>query len=124
MGEEARGEYSFVDPTPLPRSYYRLRMIDLDGSYTFIPVIHLERPDTPAAIAVYPNPNSGCFVVHLPLAAGETAMITLHDLTGRQLFSTPVSEQRYAQTTELPVGTYLLSADLASGRVTQRVVVR
>ena len=124
MGEETRGEYSFVDSTPLPQSYYRLRTVDLDGSYTFSPVIHLERPDTPVAITVYPNPNNGLFVVDLPLAAGETATITLHDLTGRQLLRSTTSEQRYAQTTELPVGSYLLSADLATGRVTQRVVVR
>ena len=68
--------------------------------------------------------NLGRFVVDLPLVDGENATITLHDLTGRQLLRTTVSEQRYEQTTELPAGIYLLTAELISGPVTRRVVVR
>lgn len=36
--------------------YYRLKQYDLDGSYTYLPVIQLTRSELPSKITFYPNP--------------------------------------------------------------------
>ena len=116
--------YTFTDATPLPDGYYRLRMEDFDGSFTFSEVLHLQRPnDNASTLSVYPNPNNGPFIIDLPLDDGETAELSLYDSTGRRLFQQNV-RGRFEQTTELPAGVYLLTAELAGERVTRRVVVR
>ena len=79
--------YRFVDRTP-PEGhvYYRLRMVDLDGSYALSPTVHgFFRSPVPV---VYPNPASGRFHVR----AGDGALLVLdalgrpmrHQVTGRQ----------------------------------------
>ena len=99
-------------------AYYRLRIIDRDGSFSFSPVVHLER----MTIRVFPNPSSGYFTVTLPPAGGRTTELYLHDTTGRLVLRAR-TDGAYEHQTTLPAGVYFISADLASGRVTQRVVI-
>jgi hypothetical protein len=48
-------DYSFIDSLPAPTSFYRLRMIDMDGSYSYSAIKEVSHA---AAISItcYPNP--------------------------------------------------------------------
>ena len=121
VGQEQ--SYGYEDPAPPTVAYYRLRMIDLDGSFTVSPVVYLKRMDSEPAIAVYPNPSSGRFTVELPLAGDQTALLILYDLTGRELLRA-VTGPRYENAVPLPAGVYLISVNLPTGPTTRRIVVR
>jgi hypothetical protein len=76
--EEKR--YVYQDAKPLPAaSYYRLKMIDADGSATFsrVAMVKLEMG---GQLSVYPNPASS--VLHVTANGGE-AGLTIRDASGR-----------------------------------------
>lgn len=54
-------EYEFPDQQPLPAvSWYRLRLVDIDGKITYSPVLMINRENPSADNArVYPNPVTG-----------------------------------------------------------------
>jgi hypothetical protein len=58
MNTAGNHHYQFTDPLPLPgRSYYRLKMVDIDGQYTYSRIAPLDFGKTQTLIsAIYPNP--------------------------------------------------------------------
>ncbi len=129
QGQEAM-EYNYMDYTPPASAYYRLRMVDLDGSFAFSPIIRLENPlggrtSSADELAVFPNPNSGSFTLTLPQAT-EPLNLAIYSVNG-----TCVRAQKIASGTEnlaleerLAPGVYLLVVEGATERWTERVVVR
>lgn len=124
--------YAYPDVAPPNSAYYRLRMVDLDGSFAYSSIIHLEQA-TAGELIVYPNPSSGQFTVRL--LTDEPATLTLYDLNGRtvwrQLKASPdafpltqTESSLDVSVGSLPDGVYLLSVATASNRWTERVVVR
>ncbi|MBL0127156.1 MAG: T9SS type A sorting domain-containing protein [Flavobacteriales bacterium] len=76
-----RSGYTTMDHAPLPGlSYYRLRIVDLDGSFTFSPVRSVRMMET--ALVCHPNPTSGSFtVLHVP----DGGVIEVLDVLGRSV---------------------------------------
>jgi hypothetical protein len=72
--------YHFLDAHPLPGlNYYRLNMVDLDGSMAYSAIASAEW--TSAGPALFPNPSNGSFQVAAP--AGTT--IEVLDALGRRV---------------------------------------
>lgn len=122
--------YQFADyNNPVQQtSYYRLKMIDLDGSFEYAPVMIL----TPAAVAnqqlaVFPNPFNNNLNVSLLADEAGAATLTLFDLNGKTLgtVNVPVDggNQQFnlsylmPETNTLPTGLYLLQVNV-NGEVT------
>ena len=56
--EEVR--YSWEDRFPLPKAYYRLKTVDLDGSFQYSEIVLLERASADILLSrMYPNPARG-----------------------------------------------------------------
>lgn len=52
-----RNNYNFPDYHPLDGiSYYRLKMVDIDGRFKYSPVVSVNRNDKNMSLEVYPNP--------------------------------------------------------------------
>jgi hypothetical protein len=106
--------YSFIDLEPGKNGvrYYRLKMIDQDGSFSYSPV----RPvvfteDVPWL--VYPNPSPGLFYLSYQLPEGELLSVKVFDATGRTIQQYSANGTGFIQ--KLPVelktnGLYLLEA--------------
>ncbi|WEK36301.1 MAG: S8 family serine peptidase [Candidatus Pseudobacter hemicellulosilyticus] len=116
-------EYQFTDPQLRPgTSYYRLNMVDLDGSHRFSPVRTIQMEDDPFLLRYYPNP-----VVNgrLTLETGADAYrVELTDMQGRLLMTLPVRGR--TQQLSLPAiskGAYLLTAYTTAGKKTVKIVV-
>ena len=63
--------YSFSDGTPLNKiSYYRLKMIDRDGSFTYSRVVKIVR-ETKSWLAISPNPAHQLIHIAHPIAAAD-----------------------------------------------------
>lgn len=57
-------DYGFEDEAPTSTAYYRLRMVDADGSFSHSPV-QLVKRDKAGQIDIFPNPNSGRFTLRV-----------------------------------------------------------
>jgi hypothetical protein len=75
-------QYYFTDSEPLyGLSYYRLKQTDFDGSTDFSEIRSVER-DTPDEIFVFPNPNSGQFILSIN---DPTLKLRITDERGREI---------------------------------------
>ncbi len=71
--------YAITDHAPLSgMSYYRLRIVDLDGSFTFSPEVPVQMIQN--VLLCYPNPSNGAFTVS---SFPDGAVIDVRDALGR-----------------------------------------
>ncbi|MFM7672618.1 MAG: T9SS type A sorting domain-containing protein [Bacteroidota bacterium] len=85
--------YSFTDNNPFGvRQYYRLKQIDLDGKYSFSPVILLQREisTTLQILSVYPNPSHENITLQLLVPTDLRTKIYITDVFGRVLETRPL----------------------------------
>jgi subtilisin-like proprotein convertase family protein len=76
--------YNFTDANPTPRAYYRLRMVDNDGTTEFSNTITLLRRTGEFNVAaVYPNPTNGIVNVEYDVTTPTTVNFVVIDVLGR-----------------------------------------
>ena len=57
-------DYSFTDGAPVGKGYYRLKMVDNDGSVSYSATLVIDNGNiTAAQLVVYPNPSNGVFTL-------------------------------------------------------------
>lgn len=127
-------DYRLYDPAPLPgSSLYRLKSVDLDGSFTYSELVEIERDAEmlPLAFSIHPNPSTGSTIgIGLTeLSDGEPIRVEVLDAAGRRLVTRSLqgSPGEYLQLQlrdRLPAGTYFLRlSQPSSGAHTSRLVV-
>jgi trimeric autotransporter adhesin len=114
---DAREEqsYSIEDKTPLTKSFYRLRTLDLDGREQFSNVISLTRQNNSfGVIAAYPNP--AVEIINVQFNTLEEGNITARivDMTGRLVLEQQMSALNGTnmfpvQLNGLSAGTYFIT---------------
>jgi hypothetical protein len=105
--------YSFTDNN-LPAGsivYYRLKMVDLDGTYSYSKTVATRLNNNFSNALVYPNPTTDALNIKLTqaLATGTTLVIT--DVTGRLLKQQNVSRGQFTISVDvatLPAGRYFI----------------
>ena len=124
--------YRFTDgqlPAGARTVYYRLRQVDLDGSWAHSPVVTLTAT-APAGLSLTasPNPSQGQFMVSLSQARSEAGTLRVTDATGRLLYQRPLPAASALQARiDLPEalpGLYLVEWVTPTARTAQRVIVR
>ena len=77
-------EYSFIDeePNKLGTRYYRLKIIEEDGTFSYSPIRSIIFAD-PVTWAVYPNPSNGIFYLTYQLNSAEKFEAQVFDAKGR-----------------------------------------
>lgn len=78
--------YAFTDVSPvLGRNYYRIRLLNLDGSSTFSDVVEvwMDAPGQHELLAAYPNPAKDVINLRVALAQETPCQLALFDLQGR-----------------------------------------
>jgi len=112
--------YAFTDrEAPVGNLYYRLRIVDLDGSYAFSPIAQTQ-VTTESKLLIYPNPAD--VTVFIDGEMTETTKVRILDKTGRIL-----RERRGAGTidvADLPTGIYLLETVREGIRDVKKLVKR
>lgn len=104
-------EYVYTDERPLAgTSYYRLKQVDEDGSYTFSKVVAVSRAGQAIASKVYPTVTTD--YLQLDLAQDNTIKAALVlDMMGRQLVQESLmlnTRQHSVDVRGLSIGTYIL----------------
>jgi uncharacterized ubiquitin-like protein YukD len=105
--------YSFPDPDPITEmTYYRLKMADTDGSYTYSRIRNLRLGDE-GDWAVFPNPlDSGESLNVLSDKREQVSTMSIYDLSGKLL----------RQSSEISNG--LIGKDLQPGKYTVKIRLR
>lgn len=110
--------YSFLDNTaivPGTPVYYRLKMVDLDGTYAYSKIVR-EAVDGTKVMTVYPNPVSGELSV---ISQSDLVDIQLINLKGVTVMTRKAEQSKTDKldVSRLPVGTYILRTKDIHGQV-------
>ncbi len=99
-------EYYFNHTASTRQLYYRLKMVDFDGSFRYSSIISVHNTDV-QKISIYPNPVSDKLYIK---ADGLTEnSVILYDLSGRQLSKVFLKDgETELSVRELNAGSYLL----------------
>jgi hypothetical protein len=87
--------------------YYRLKIVDIDGSFKYSSIVTLETTDVPAAhISLYPNPSKDLVIVR---GLEVKDQINLIDMTGRPLASMSTADDaKQIDVSNYPSGLYIV----------------
>lgn len=119
--------YALTDNKPVTgKNYYRLKSIDLDGSYEYSSIISAV-VETPKSIVVYPNPSNGIFVnvsANFELTDGTEVIIFSQDGVILQRSAITDREARIDFTNRLTPGMYVLKYTSPTYSQTVRLLVK
>lgn len=120
--EGGKKEYTYLDRSPeRGTSYYRLKMLDKDGTYQVSPVRSIDRQ---LEKSVYPNPTRDR-IVYVDKETGIESG-TLVSLSGKKYALTAAEENnryRFQLDPGLPKGVYVLECLTKEGKLLRRKVV-
>ncbi|GAB4410481.1 MAG: hypothetical protein OHK0039_14920 [Bacteroidia bacterium] len=126
-------DYRSTDSDPLPGlNYYRLKQVDIDGTFTYSEVrtVYFRPEEGALRLSAYPNPvhTTGTLVAEIALARSEPLILALYDQAGRMVYTTRLEPSGNHVRAEIPVtslapGIYLLSAQNQQHLRVSRVVV-
>ncbi|RZK44515.1 MAG: T9SS type A sorting domain-containing protein, partial [Hymenobacter sp.] len=121
--------YYYTDANPLnSTAYYRLRLIDEDGSESFSPTVTVaaaaNKFEEASMASVVPNPGSDFFEL---LTSGSSLVeANIYNTLGghvQRIIPTPTQTQRLNfSLTNYPAGIYIVRVQLAAGFTTVKVV--
>lgn len=101
--------YTFVDAAPTAgHNYYRLKILDLDGTYKYSEVRALlfAKQNSAALVNMLPNPCTNSMTINYELPANGPVAITVNDAQGRVLASVEAYSQKGENSTVLNTSTY------------------
>lgn len=108
------GEYRYADYSPMAAlNYFRLRIVDLDGAYTYSNVVQLGFGQQDTRWTLFPQPAAESVWLQHPSAEARLLRYHITDVAGRT-----ISTGEWAET---PAGAYHLSLQgLSAGHYTLR----
>jgi hypothetical protein len=121
-------DYSYADPVSglnATTIYYRLKMIDKDGSSRLSNIVTL-RLTSPGSISVYPNPANYVIYITTKQAINGFTDVQVRDVTGKLVVSK--SRQQVTSGYSIPVsqlapGIYLLVISTKEGRLSGKFTI-
>ncbi|MEM9835034.1 MAG: T9SS type A sorting domain-containing protein [Bacteroidota bacterium] len=122
--------YRFEDQSPVNgQNLYRLRQVDVDGSYFFSNVISVNLEDDKGGkdVDIFPNPViEGQFTASFAGDWGADAVSTLYDINGRQIasWSNLAKGSNVLNLPNVPAGIYQFVVADALNTKTVRMIVR
>lgn len=112
------GSYTFTDAlltnTNLPSTiYYRLQIVDKDGSFTYSKTVVVTLNNKQAALNIYPIPTSSTLYVQLNSTQNINSNLQVLNVQGKALLQQPIaikagSNTFTVNTSTLPKGNYLV----------------
>ncbi len=124
------GHHTYIDAQPFAgNNFYRLKIVNNDGSAQYSSVIRLQNADGPRAY-VYPNPVKSMVQVALSGLAAGRYNFGVYDLSGRAVVNNTYAVSDGNQSISIPVqgiakGVYIIKIANASGLViTQQKLVK
>jgi hypothetical protein len=114
--------YSFTDDNLASgKNYYRLKMVDLDGQFTYSPVRAITYNQNNFEVMVYPNPASGN-TVNIRTSS-NCSSLELKDMTGKRLQLVVASgKQNTLDVSGISSGLYVLVITTDAGTKLEKII--
>jgi hypothetical protein len=121
-------QYSFVDNTaPGTQLYYRLKQIDFDGAYEWLPIaaVDLSACQANGPLRIYPNPANSIVRIEVPYAGSESRQLTIYNSAGAIVQQVDITGQVLNEVSvqSLASGLYLFSIADQSGVINEKIEV-
>jgi hypothetical protein len=92
-------------------SYYRIKIIDLDGAYEYSEIVVLTPEINRKDVYLYPNPTSGIFKIHIPNVGSTNVNYRVYDDAGKLVRLKTITllsgmNEYGGDISDLPPGTY------------------
>ncbi len=82
----SNNSYSFIDLKPLEgNNYYRLKMIDEDGKFTYSKVVSVKNDIASNSFRIFPNPANEILYIQTRSVSNDFAALQVFDASGRKL---------------------------------------
>lgn len=124
-----RNSYTYTDNDLKSTVYfYRLKSIDIDGTYAYSPMVKLSGPVKSLDIAATPNPFGNTMKLTIASPSKEAAMLLLTDLSGKIILQKNVNLLQGINSIEiehlhfLAAGTYILNLVSAQNKTSTKVM--
>jgi hypothetical protein len=125
-------QYSFTDNSANGTVYYRLKMVDLDGTTEYSKVVMVKSSaQQTSTLSVYPNPvqNAETMTVKLTATENTTATVSVIDMMGNVVKhvaqTAQIGENTFTiETAALKPGMYLVQATAGASKEASRVIVK
>ncbi len=117
-----RQDYYLLDADPMTGvNYYRLRIVDQDGSFEFSD-IRVVVMGSPARMTLFPNPTNDQLYITLDKAMDGPVVVDVFDATGRAVYHRNLNVndafQAHISVADLAQGSYMLRLSSGAGNVT------
>lgn len=126
-----QSRYDFEDSQPrLGMNYYRLRIMDVDGQFTYSPLVSVKVTGSGlASVLAYPNPNTGRLKLEFSLGEDAIVDIRILDILGKALIKnqfsgTLGSNRTLLNLTPLDAGIYFLQVSKTGSRPVLKKIVK
>jgi hypothetical protein len=102
--------YSFIDNNPQNLTYYRLRQVDYDGSFTLSEIVKIDR-ERSEMVNVFPNPADDMLYFSVKQPFSNTVSVRITNISGDECFvQTFASDDIYSiDIKDFPNGMYLIN---------------
>ena len=127
----AQNNYGLYDNNPeIGTSFYRLKLIGLDGNYKYSGVKQIDLKLNNASIRILPNPIVANAVMELRMEKAETATLHLMDANGKTVMQKPLLLEQGLNRVDignwkrLPSGVYMVYVVTPSLSLNSKVVVQ
>lgn len=115
--------YSFVDSDIFEHNYYRLKAVDLDGTYEYSHVIYLET-NTDKTLHAYPNPTSNTLNLNWEMK-GETFSYEIWNGIGQRILQGQTNESSMSiDMSSLECGIYYLKLMNENGQLMSTQIIK
>jgi hypothetical protein len=111
--EPGGAQYSWQDADPLPRAWYRIRMIDHAGQTSYSPVFSGGCEDIGRPFMLFPNPADKLTTAAITVRKGGASVIQVYDAAGAKILSAqwelkPGANEFPMSLSALSAGTYMV----------------
>ena len=124
---KSKNDYSFTDAQPLKAvNYYRLKMIDKDGKYTYSAIKSINNTNS-FDVTLYPNPVKNNLTLNFSSEKAIDVQIEIVNTEGKLVLSKKIhiaqgESKQTINTASLNAGNYFLKCTSAEGEVALRFV--
>jgi hypothetical protein len=118
--------YSFVDNDPLMLSYYRLKIINKDGSHDYSNWVVLDRGIDQNDFKVYPNPTEGSLTLDFVSTSQQPVDVLVTDVLGRRVLRRTLEvsvgqNKANFDLFELPSSVYVLTIGQGEHKIVRKI---
>ena len=120
--------YTATDVKPIyGTNFYRLKMVDLDGKFTYSDIVAIKVNNDSYHVSVFPNPVQNELQIQIPATVKANCVIQLQDISGKIIRQKTVQLNNSLLSTSMNVedlgkGIYLLVVQYGDNKETQKII--